>query len=226
MAYGLPMSFSNGVENKQEPRIIMRGYQEGEGTLMAKAISRVNIQRYIMLSATQTPAMEEAWMEQAATLKDDCTWAICIAQDSSDELGTPIGSTGLHRIEDGRAHSGIVIYDDSFWHQGIASACHRARSLYAHQVLGIRAVDSYVISGNDASLNALQGVGYTRTGTQYSHSIVGGKVCHLDNLTWVNPYRHQWDYFWGDNEPPEEFNISRRKAELAIERARADVTFM
>ena len=218
MSYGLPMRFgpiSDGVEY----HIIMRAYQESEGTAMAKAISRANIQRYIMLSATQTPAMEKAWMELMATTEGDCTWAICIAQDSSDELGTPIGSTGLHGIKDGRAHSGIVIYD-------IASACHRARSLYAHEVLGIRAIDSFVIRGNKGSLKALENIGYTRTGTQYSHSIVDGKVCHVDNLTWVNPFGHQWDYFWGDNQPPEEFNISRRKAKLAIKRAKKDVTFM
>ena len=225
MSYGLPIRFGP-ISDDVGYHIIMRAYQASEGTAMAKAISRAKIQRYIMLSATQTPKMEETWMEQTATAKDDCTWAICIAQDSSDELGTPIGSTGLHGIQDGRAHSGIVIYDDSFWGNGIASACHRARSLYAHQVLGIRAIDSFVIRSNDASLKALENIGYTRTGTQYSHSIIDGKVCHVDNLTWVNPYKHQWNYFWGDNKPPQEFETSRRRAKLAIEQAIEDVTFM
>lgn len=225
MSYGLPMRFEHSI-NGVEYHIIMRAYQAGEGTAAAKAISRANIQRYIMVSATQTPAMEKAWMELMATTEGDCTWAICFAQDSSDELGTPIGGSGLHGIKDGRAHSGIVIYDDSFWGYGIASACHRARSLYAHEILGIRAIDSSVIRGNKGSLKALENIGYTRTGTQYSHSLIDGKVCHVDNLTWVNPFGHQWDYFWGDNQPPEEFNISRRKAKLAIKRAKKDVTFM
>lgn len=225
MSYGLPMCFGHSI-NGVECHIIMRAYQEGEGTAVAKAMSRQRIQWGLMLNSALTPAMEEEWIKQTATKEDDCVWAICSAQDGSDELGTPIGGTGLHGIKDGRAHSGIVIYDDSLWGNGIASACHRARCLYAHDVLGLRAIDSFVIRSNDASLKALQRVGYTLTGTQYSHSLVDGKVCHVDNLTWVNPYQHQWDYFWGDNQPPEEFNISRRNALSAIEQARKEVTFM
>lgn len=149
-----------------------------------------------------------------------------LGEDPDDHTGRPVGTSGLLKINNFRAASGVVIFDRSTWGKGLASACHRARCLYAHQVLGLNAIDSSVIFGNDGSLRALRNVGYEVIGVYFSGHMVNGVMRHNHDLVWVNPNDHNWNFFWADNPIPKRLHKARERALVALERARTEVTFL
>lgn len=220
--WGFPLKFTtpSGLH------VIMRPYRDGEEGAMAEQISSAEVCKFLSLNGSQTPAQEKEWLRKLAEEDDSTLWAICLGEHTGDHVGKPIGTSGLHHIRNARAVSGVVIYDRSVWGKGLASACHRARCLYAHQVHGLKAIDSAVVFGNAGSIRALRGVGYEVVGTHYAEHMVDGQFRHLNELTWVNPTEHSWNYFWGDNEIPRKFHKARERAFAALERAHTEVTFL
>ena len=222
--FGLPMTFN--VESYKQYRIIMRGYLENEAPLIAAAMSRYNIQEFITLNHSLTEEAELEWIRASATASDSVVWAICVATDDDDIYGTAIGTTSIDSIKHSRGTSGIVIYNEQYWGKGIASACHRARCLYSQDVLELKAIDSDVISGNGASLHVLESVGYVKTGIKYSGWYSAGKWHDCHALTWVSPRENLWDYFWGENTPPVEFEDARIVAQNTLQRAKREVSYV
>lgn len=220
--WGFPMKFttSSGLH------VIMRAYRDDEATVLSQGVSSAEVCRYISLNGAQTPAQEQEWIKKTAEDKDSAHWAICLGEHEADVVGKPVGISGLNKRHYSRATSGVVIFDRSVWGKGLASACHRARCLYAHEVLGLHAIDSAVIQGNDGSIRALRGVGYEVVGIHYSEQLADGQLRHLNELTWVNPTERVWDYFWGDNEIPNKFHKARERALAALEQAKQEVTFL
>lgn len=225
MSWGLPMLFTT-ENDAEEINIILRPYRPEEALNISGGISSHHVSQYMSLNRAQTSEDSAEWLQKMSKSDTDMLWAVCIGKDANDKLGTPIGSTGLHKIHESRASSGFVIYDTSMWGKGIASACHRARCFYAHHILGLKAIDSEVAYPNIGSYKALLGVGYTEVGTRYSGHFTNGKWHHIHQLTWVNPHKLAWDRFWDANEPTAEFVEARKRARKALRWAETNITFL
>jgi RimJ/RimL family protein N-acetyltransferase len=170
----------------------MRPLVPADAPAMTPGLQSYEICRYLdSLRSGQTEADELAFIERARTDPDVHVWGIAVA-------GVVIGCTSLE-VHGNRGTSGIVIYDHAWWGQGIASATHAARTLYACDVLDLMAIDSFVVQGNTGSRRALEKVGYAHTGVQYHFKVVRGRVCHADRFTLVNPSDRAWGWFWGES---------------------------
>lgn len=221
MAFGFPMKLTL----KHNPPIILRPYRADEMSAVSDLISSYEVCRFTATTSSKVAEQESSWYENTYSDNNSAVWAICIAQNDSDTTGKPIGVTSLG-FKNNRGSSGIIIFDRSYWGQGVASRCHRARCFYAHNNLGLKAIDSTVAYANEGSLKALLAVGYTITGTEYAKHFANGQLHHLHRLTWVNPTEHKWAEFWDINTPPSDFNKARILAQKAINLARTEVTFL
>lgn len=206
--------------------VVMRAYKPGEEVAIAELISSYEVSRYISVAGSQTAAQEAEWIDKLLKESNSVHWAICVAEGKRDLVGRTVGTSTLSDIDGRRAVSGVVIYDRSVWRQGLASACHRARCFYANRVLGLCAIDSSVIRGNQGSLRALRGVGYEVVGTHMAEHFIDGQWRHHDELTWVNPSQGAWQQFWGDTEIPKSFKKARQRAAVALAQAEREVTFL
>lgn len=221
MAFGFPMKLS--LEGFVP--IILRPFDTGDLERVPSLISSYEVCRFTGTTGSKTLADEQAWYEKIIAESNSAVWAICMAESAADTQGKVIGVTSLG-FKNNRGSSGIIIFDRNYWGQGIASRCHRARCFYAHNNLGLKAIDSTVVYANQGSLKALLAVGYTITGTEYAKHFAKGQPHHLHRLTWVNPTEHKWAEFWGANTPPDDFNQARSIALRAIEQAKSEVRFL
>lgn len=221
MAFGFPMHLSAG----DKPGVILRPIDVSEAGSISGLISSYEVARFTNTKSSKTVAQETEWIESSSKGADSTIWGIAIAESQSDTQGRIVGVTSLSH-NDGRGSSGIIIYDRSLWGQSIASRCHRARCFYAHNNLGLKAIDSTVAYPNLGSRKALQGVGYVITGTEYGNHFADGQPHHLHRLTWVNPTEHKWLEFWGTHKPPVNFQKARIVAQKALDLARTEVTFL
>lgn len=206
--------------------IVMRPLQEDEMASVSAAVSRYEVCKHLSLRGAQSPEQEVEWLRERYKEPNSHGWGICLAEDESDTRGRPIGTSGIMDIVDRRGESGVVLWDRDLWRQGIASVIHRARCYYAVQVLGLVAIDSGADQANHGSRKALEGVGYVKTGVVYNRGVAHGHMCHADQLLWVNPIDHVWNYFWGDSEAPEEFHLARKTAQDALNWAAEHVEFL
>ena len=220
--FGFPMR----LKTDQGAYIVMRPFEEDEMQAVANNISSYNVARTLSLQGSQTVQQERDWFERISASQDSVHWAICWANSPSDRMGVPIGTSVLDNLKNYRATSGVVIFDQSAWGQGIATAAHRARCYYADQVVGLNAIDSGALRSNRGSINALCRVGYEHVGSQYGLHHLDGRVEHHELLLWVNPNERNWNYFWGDSHIPIKFHKARKRARKALDWASEAVAFL
>lgn len=221
MAFGFPMKLTL----EHNPPIILRPYGADEMGAVSDLISSYEVCRFTATTSSKVAEQESSWYENTYSDDNSAVWAICIAQNDGDTTGKPIGVTSLG-FKNNRGSSGIIIFDRNYWGQGVASRCHRARCFYAHNNLGLKAIDSTVAYPNLGSRKALQRVGYVVTGIEYGKHFADGQPHHLHRLTWVNPVEHKWLEFWGVNKPPTKFQKARILAQSALDLARTEITFL
>lgn len=221
MAFGFPML----IPYKTDANIVLRPFELSEAERVASLISSYEVCRFTGTTSSKSTAQELEWIEKYSSDENNNVWAICTTDSLNDYKGQVIGVTSVSS-KNGRGSSGIIIFERNFWNNGIASRCHRARCFYAHNNLGLKAIDSTVIYDNLGSLKALLKVGYAITGTEYSKHFADGQFHHAHRLTWVNPTKHKWMEFWGANKPPAKFLKARIRAQAALDSARAEVTFL
>lgn len=215
---GFPMT----VPTRDGDVITLKPATVEEAESYAEGFSSYPTARTLTMRAAMSVESEADWIRKQNTDPTTCGWGIYL----SDEL---IGNTGLAGINNRRASSGCCIYRRELWGRGIISAVHHARMYYAHHVLGLEAVDSFVYFANDASQRALERVGYTTYGARFNVCIVDGRVAHAHQLLWVNPNAAQWNSFW-DGPVPEQyakcFSEGRQRARIALRWASKNVTFL
>ncbi len=220
--FGFPMR----VTMEDGRMIIMRPLKEEEMTDVATHISSYEVCRYLEMRGAQNAEQELEWLKARFAETDSFGWGVCVAEHDKDTVGRPVGMSGVNGIKNNRGESGVVLWDRSIWGNGIASAIHRARCLYAVDCHHLVAIDSGFFLPNVGSGKALHKVGYAKVGITYNHRFVDGQPCHAQELLWVNPTEHSWNYFWGDNEIPRKFHKARERAFAALERARTEITFL
>ena len=160
---------------------------------------------------------EMAWYEKVCKDASTCLWAIATPDN------TPIGVTGLHELNlSGGCTSGIIIWDQSWWGKGVASAAHLMRTLFATDYLARLTINSCVRVPNEASKKALERVGYTIWGTEPPTVFRGGGYLSTHHLTWINPERTDLVFSAGI---PLLYRPGIDKARVALQKAREVVKF-
>lgn len=201
--------------------------------VMEQFIEDGGMQRYQVhkfLGRIGSPVLEDEyeWYDKVRTSRDDVVWGIFIKDQEGRKL---IGSTGLHNIN-GQDHSpyksatsGFMIFRTEWWGQGIASACHRTRTMYAFDVLGLVIINSKVIFENEASRRAVEGVGYLVRASSRMPGLYHGEVRNDDELRVINPDKYAWQYWWRNETVPDEARAARKKTQAALKWARTHVRY-
>jgi hypothetical protein len=182
------------------------------------------VTQYLSAHRAQTIETEQAWYDEIIKDKTRLAWGIWVVNSGQRQL---IGNTALVDITKKHIHyatSAVVIADKAFWGQGIVSACHRARTWYAFENLGLHRIKSAVIRGNIASLRALEKCGYEYVYTERNEVFTNGKLRHMDCLECLNPADWAWRQWWGDDRPPRKSLEARKRAQAAVDWARQNVT--
>lgn len=179
------------------------------------------------LGRTSAPVLEDEyeWFDKARGLQNDVLWGIYVVEDESRTI---IGTTGLHSVGvENRpfysAVSGFMIFRPEYWGKGIAGACHRARTMYAFDVLGLVQIRSGVLCANEASRRAVESVGYVNEATGRMHGLYRGEPRYDYRLACINPEKYAWAYWWGKKRPGKKFQIARTKTIEALNWAREHV---
>lgn len=206
--------------------ILMRPMLEEEMPEVSLQISRYEICRHLSLRGAQSIEQEIDWLKSKYTDSSSVGWGVALAEDPEDTKGRLIGSSGIEGIVDHRGESGVVLWDNTLWGGGIATAIHSARCWYAVNCHHLVAIDSGADQANVGSIRALKRVGYVQTGVDYNRGYANGKICHGVKLLWVNPVDHVWNYFWADSRAPKQFVEGRKRAQAALGWAANHVTLL
>lgn len=180
------------------------------------------------LGRTSAAVLEDEyeWFEKVLKDKDDLVWGIYVIDDDSRTI---IGTTGIHDINGQMyapcksATSGFMIFRPEFWGKGIAGACHRARTMYAFDVLGLVAIRSGVIFENEASRRAVESVGYVVHHTDRMNGLYRGGPRQDYALQCINPDKYVWAYWWRSEKPAKKWRDARVKTAEALRWARDNV---
>src|SRR3989344_4661700 len=186
---------------------------------LVKHFSSMTIHRDTKGIFGQTLENEIKWFEKNMEDPNSCIWAI--QPEGSDQA---IGVTALHHITDrmNSCSSGIVIWRQDWWHRGVATATHLARTMFAADYLNRFIIRSSVRTENPGSYLALERVGYTIWGTEPRGVLRGGKWLDTYHLAWLHPGRIGVLYPEG---VPEMYTAGVEKAAIALETARREVIF-
>jgi RimJ/RimL family protein N-acetyltransferase len=197
----------------------LRPFAKADMPILTEHFSSMTVHMFTNGLFAQTLENEEEWYEKNRKANDTCIWAI---QPEGHEY--PIGTTGLHGIDslENTCTSGIIIWDQSLWGKGIASAAHLGRTLFAADYLNRFTIKSSVRTANVASKKALERVGYSVCGTEPAANKRAGVWLHNYNLKWVHP--DMTSIFYPEGLP--DFLIEgSEKAKVALELARKEVKF-
>ena len=202
--------------------------------VMAEFIRDGAMQSYEVLKflgRNSAPVLEDEydWFEKTRVSNDDVIWGIYVIDG---EIKTLIGTTGLHDINGQifspcrSATSGFMIFRHEFWGRGIAGGCHRARTLYAFDTLGLVCIRSRVLFENTASRRAVESVGYVVNHTDRMGGLYKGEPRQDYALLCVNPDKYVWQYWWRTNTPEQKWLDGRKKATTALKWARKHVQYV
>lgn len=183
---------------------------------VADKMSSIEVNRYTLSNRGYSTQDEEEWFDRMRTNQSDISWAIL--PDGED---FPVGTTGLHSIDEfGKAATGIIIWNRSWWGRGVASRTHLMRTWYAADVKNRLVIHSSCFVPNIGSRRALQKVGYFITGKQLRYGYADGKYMDMYILTWLNPERIHMLYPDGKCRIGKGFHKALKRAQETLDKAR------
>lgn len=209
----------NMVITHKSQVVLLRPLSKNDLPTLVEHFASMRVHLYTMGLFAQTQENEEEWYEKNRKDEGSCVWAI---QPEGYDL--PIGVTALHGTNSrlNTCTSGIIIWDESWWGKGIASAAHLGRTLFAADYLNRFTINSSVRVPNDASRRALERVGYTIWGTEPIDDFRAGGWIDTHHLKWIHPDRVNVLFPAG---LPEKYFAGVERARIALEIARTEVVF-
>jgi len=222
MAFGpiMKLTTSTGINLELAP------FTREEALKFVDGFARHSITQYLSHGNVQTKETEEEWYDKMIHDQTSRVWGIWIVEDASRIL---VGNSTLMHIELTKhmrqAVSGSLIFDDAYWGQGIASACHKARTRFAFEQLGLHRIKSAVLQPNVGSRKALERTGYTFVYTERNEEFINGTLLHQDCFECINPADWAWKQWWGEDRPPRKSLEARKQTEEALEWARTHAVF-
>ncbi len=192
-------------------------------------IKSLEVNRYLGRTPSSYVLQDELdWLEKVRTQSDICAWGIYVRESTSEEEWKLIGTYSLNQLDGAlykTAVSGCILFNKDYWNKGIASSCHRMRTMYAVDYGAYVCVRSMVLAPNSNSDKAIRSVGYVPVSTVRNHSMVEGQLVHATNYEQINPAKWAWECWWGDDKVPKEFLAARSKTQAAIDWARNNIAF-
>lgn len=202
-------------------------FSREEALKFVDGFARHTVTQYLSHGVAQSKETEEEWYDKMVRDKESRVWGIWVIDGDKRTL---IGSSALTHISTGKhirqAVSGSMIFDTSYWGKGIASACHKARTLFAFSQLGLHRIKSAVLQSNIASRKALEKSGYTLVYTERNELFVNGKLVHEDCLECLNPNDWAWRLWWGEDRPTRKSLEARTRTVAALEWAEKNVELL
>lgn len=221
MAFGpiMKLTTDTGIEIELAP------FTREDALKFIDGFARHSITQYLSHGNVQTKETEEEWYDSMIRDQTTRVWGVWVINDNERHL---IGNSTLMNIELSKpirqAVSGSLIFDKAYWGKGIASACHKARTHYAFEQLGLHRIKSAVLQPNVGSRKALERSGYALVYTERNELFVNGSLLHQDCFECINPVDWAWRLWWGDDRPSRKSLEARKFTEAALEWAEAHVT--
>ena len=219
MAFGpiMKLTTESGLDLELAP------FTREEATTFADSFAHHSVIQYVT-NRVQTKETEEEWYDKMIKDRTSRMWGIWVIEGDERRL---IGNSALTDMELRKhirqAVSGSVICDASYWGRGIASACHKARTYFAFEQLGLHRIKSAVLQPNGGSRKALERSGYILVYTERNETFVNGALVHMDCLECLNPADWAWQQWWGGDRPTQKSMEARKRTEAALEWARENV---
>ena len=168
-----------------------------------------------------TAEMEQEWFDKRSKESNVMLWGVWVVERDKKKL---IGYTEINEISPlvptqrniTQGSTSITLTDNSYWHRGVASAAHYARTWYAFEQLGLVRLRSAVAQENTASRRALDKVGYSHVYVERNFQFIDGHYVHEDMLECLNPADWAWRLWWGDDRPSRKNLQARKKTEAAL----------
>ena len=184
---------------------------------ISPGMNQISVSRYLERHVANTIEDEEDWYERTRKDATRLIWGIWVIDG---DVRTLIGNSVLFDITHDhirQATSGSLIFRKEYWGRGIASAAHKARTLYAFQELGLHRIMSAVIQGNGGSLKALQRSGYNLVYIERNTVFTNGRLHHQDNLECLNPNDPFWSQWWHGERPTKRSLEARQLTHAAFD---------
>ena len=222
MAFGsiMRLKTSSGLNIELAP------FTREEAELFVEGFQKASVTRFLGNDIAQTRETEQAWYDAIQQDKLARIWGIWVVEKHSRKL---IGNTIIEKVEMNnmpRATTGIVITDKNYWGKGIATATHKARSLYAFERMRIVRLMSYIYDGNEPSLRALEKVGYNLHHRTRNEMYNQGEWLAVNVMECINPLDWAWSLWWGNDRVPRKNLDARKAAAASLEWARHNVEML
>lgn len=188
--------------------------------------ARHTVTQYLSTATAQSKETEEEWYDKMVHDKESRVWGIWAGNDSERRLVGSFDFKNIDREALPQATNGIIIFDQSYWGKGIATAVHRAALLYAFNQLGLVRVKSAVLHGNGASLHSMEKSGFRVVYTERNTHFRDGAFRHQDNLECLNPDDWAWRQWWGDDRPTRKAVEARARTLEALKWAEQNVELL
>lgn len=222
MAFGsiMRLKTSSGLNIELAP------FTREEAELFVEGFQKASVTRFLGNDIAQTRETEQAWYDAIQQDKLARIWGIWVVEKHSRKL---IGNTSIEKVEMNnmpRATTGIVITDKNYWGKGIATATHKARSLYAFERMRIVRLMSYIYDGNEPSLRALEKVGYNLHHRTRNEMYNQGEWLAVNVMECINPLDWAWSLWWGNDRVPRKNLDACKAAAASLEWARHNVEML
>lgn len=143
---------------------------EDDLDFLARTVNSPAVWRMIGSRTPHTQKQEEEWYEEYVSDEDSSVNFVIVVDD------TPIGSLGLHGIDDvnGSTEIGIFLAEE-YWGDGYGTEAARLATDYAFAQHRRHRVVARVFEFNDASANVWEKLGFELEGTHRDEMFVDGE---------------------------------------------------
>lgn len=143
-------------------RVRLRPPAERDLPLFVRWLNDPDVRYWLALSDRPELTMEAEWewYERMRGSESDVVWVI------ETEDGKPIGTVGLHNIDEanGRALLGIAVGEKACWGRGYGTQAIRQVLRYAFGELGLRRVELHTDEDNRRGIRCYEKCGFVREG--------------------------------------------------------------
>lgn len=219
MAFGpiMKLQTSSGLHIELAP------FSREEAAGFAEGFQQASITQFLHTDIARTVEMEYEWYDKVIKDESSRLWGIWVTEKNHRTL---IGNTVIEKIEGQgltRGTTGIVIIDKNYWGKGVATVCHKARTWYVFEQLGLNRLLSYIYEGNEPSARALEHSGY------FLHHLTRNELFHdgawkaVNVMECLNPSDWAWRLWWGDDRPTRKAVEARELTRAALDWAKKNV---
>ena len=165
----------------------LRPIQEEDLPLFLRWLNDADVRYWLSLSEAPELTMdnERDWYERTRGSDGDLVWTI------ETEEGTPLGTVGLHGIDQahGKATLGIFIGEKEHWSGGYGTEAIRQTLRYGFGEMELRRIDLQVDEDNGRGIRCYEKCGFQREGLLRAFRLRLGRpvTCHSMSIL-----REEW----------------------------------